>query len=170
MTSATVFVDDDGAIHLAAATGADTPITYYLGDAQGRGWRTVWTSPPHRSWAAPNDPSRRDPYQSSIDAFAFGNDGRLYAQRYDAYGYQVFAVSVSGAVTSSNRLENPSVLHGASIAGTSAFRVACDAHGSMLSIVGGRGPVRTSGGLDRPLDMAWASDGHGRWLVGSIVP
>jgi len=172
MTASTVFVDDDGAIHLAAATGADAPITYYLGDVHGRGWRTVWTSPPHRSYRSPHDPSRTDSYHSSIDAFAFGSDGRLYAQRYDAYGYQVFAVSASGAVTSADKLENSSVLRGASIAGTSRDWGARDAHGLTLSILEGRGPIRSSENLDRLMDVAWrwGSDGRGRWLVGSIVP
>jgi len=171
MTTSAVFVDDGGAIHLAAATGMDAPITYYLGDVHGRGWQAIWTSPPHRSYGSPNDPSRIDSYHSSIDAFAFGNDGRLYAQRYDSYGYQVFAVSASGAAASADKLEDPSVLRGASIAGTSRYWGARDAHGLTLSIFRGRGPVRTSENLDRLIDVSWGSgNGRGRWLVGSIVP
>jgi hypothetical protein len=89
MTGAAVFIDETGVLHLAAMTARDAPLTYHLADAVGGAWRVVWTSPPHRAYADSHNPWNGDPYHSSSDAFAFGSNGKLYVQRYDAYGYQV---------------------------------------------------------------------------------
>ncbi|MBA3542301.1 MAG: hypothetical protein H0T79_21980 [Deltaproteobacteria bacterium] len=170
MTAAAIRVGDDGALHLAAVPGKAAPVTYYLGNVRGGGWRAVWTSPPHRPYVDPSNPSRGDSYHSSIDAFAFGTDGQLHAERYDAYGIQVFAVAASGTSTISEKLGTPGVLRGVTIVGPAWGLTARDAHGAVLTIVEGRGPVRTFEQLDHVMTAAWTSGGQGRWLVGGVVP
>jgi hypothetical protein len=172
MTAAAIRFDDDGAMHLAAAAGANDPVTYHRGHVRGGPWTAVWTSPPHRPYTDPYNPSRGDPYSSSIDAFAFGSDGQLYAEHYDAHGHRLFVVSPSGATTTAAKLPSPSVLRGVAIVGPAWGPVTRDAHGLVLTIVEGRGPVRTSDQLDRLMTAAWSSGGRGRgrWLVGGVVP
>jgi hypothetical protein len=73
-------------------------------------------------------------------------------------------------MTTSDKLDEPSVLRGTQIAGASASWGARDAHGLVLTVLAGRGPVRVAENLDRLMDVAWAYDQRGRWLVGGVVP
>jgi hypothetical protein len=164
-TSAAVFVAGDRSVRFAAATGKDAPVIYSVGD--GRGWRRVWTSPPHRAYVDEANPWNGDSYTSSIDAFAFGGDGRLYAQRYDASGSQVFTVEPSGAATAATQLVDTSALAGAAIAMTStAVEGARDAHGMRLAIDRGRGPFRITEEKQLLVSLA---DNSRRWLSNVVV-
>ena len=164
-TSAAVFVADDRSVRFAAATGTEAPVIYYVGD--GRSWRAVWTSPPHRAYVDTANPWNHDRYTSSIDVFAFGRDGRLHAQRYDAYGYQVFTIEASGDATVATKLADTSALAGAAIATTSTSAGgAFDAHGLRLAIDQGRGPFRIAD--ETPLLVSYA-DASRRWLTNLVV-
>jgi hypothetical protein len=107
----------------------------------------------------------------SIDGFAFGTDGKLYAGRNGYHGMQVFVVSASGTVTESKRLPPEPVLRDLAIrtplAGVPAM--ARDAHGLLLTLIDGRGPVRISDNVADVLPPFL--QGHdGRWLVGNFLP
>jgi hypothetical protein len=166
LTSATLRLDDDGTIHLAAATGTDDPVIYYIGDASHT-WRKLWISPPHRPAIDPNRNPPSDPYHVSIAAFAFGADGRLYAERNDGRGNQIFAVSPTGDATIPTELD-PMLFRGALVAGTTEPWGAFDAHGLMLSLYGGRGPIRTT--ETHLMSYVGQQQGEGRWLIGGIAP
>lgn len=164
MNDAAVFVDEHGAIRLAA-TSPDEPVTYHVGDLRGSAWRTVWTSLPRL--ATPDDAGR----SQSISAFAFGDDGQLYAERHDQYGIELLAVSPSGAVSAVPKLPAPSTLRGASLAGMSGNWGVRDAHGQRVHVLHGRGPIRSEDETEAAyLAPPTYQDGSGRWLVGGIVP
>jgi hypothetical protein len=165
MNDASVFVDEHGAIRLAA-TSPDEPVAYYVGDVRGGAWRTVWTSPPPRNVTVNGQAA--DMYRS-INAFAFGNDGQLYAERADAFGLEIFVVSPSGAVSTLPRLPARSPLRGASLAGMSGNWGARDAHGQRVYVLHGRGPIRTAEEAEY-MALQTYQQGRGRWLVDGIVP
>jgi hypothetical protein len=175
LTNAAVHIAQD-AFHLAVAVGENEPVTYYTSDLGHANWHTVWTSPPTRAHGERHASWRPETVFPSVESFAFGNDGVLYAERRDAakhstwYELQVFAVTPSGSATMSIAIANPWVLRGAPIAGPSADREARDAHGLRLALHGGSGPVRMASSLEQLVDPSWGNADKGRWLVGSIVP
>lgn len=162
MNDASVFVDEHGAIRLAASA-PDEPVTYHVGDVRGGAWRTAWASQPRLT-----TPYADGKYQS-ISAFAFGDDGQLYAERHDEHGIHLLVISPSGAVSTPPRLPARSPLAGASLAGMAGYWGARDSHGQRVYVLHGRGPVRTAEEAEY-LAPSTYQEGRGRWLVAGIVP
>jgi len=165
ITSAAVHITDDDAVHLAVATARE-PLRYFTGNLRAGTWRAIWSPPAKRPYTDPANPTRPDPYQS-ISAFAFGADGTLYAERYDAYGFHVFAVTGDGRFTTTDKLVDRTVLLGATIYGIDGILEARDAHDYPLALWRGQGPVRITDDIEHVYGACCRD--QGRWLVGSVV-
>jgi hypothetical protein len=163
----TAAIDDDGTVRLAVALTPNT-LRYDVGNLHDGGWRTIWTCPAHRLYADPSNPTRLDSYHD-VDGFAFGSDGVLYAERYDAYGYQVLAITRSGDMRTIDRLADAAPLRGATVLWGGHPVAVRDADGDMLLLRQGQGPFRQSANNDHVMPMAYATESE-RWLVGGVQP
>jgi hypothetical protein len=167
-TSSALFVDPSGTIRLAmGGETQDDPITLWISD--GAGWRAAWTSPPHRTYSDPRVPGWQETHVASIDAYAFAHDGTLAAEVFDRDGQRIYLVDPRGTTTTVPELPATLDFAGATLTGTHDDFGARDAHGHVLFLHGGRGPVRLEESVKHVL-YGPPYDFIGRWIIGDLQP
>ena len=117
----------------------------------------------------PRDPQWQETHVAAIDGYAFARDGTLAAEAFDHDGSRIFLVDPRGTTTTVAELPATLDFAGATLTGTHGGVGARDAHGELLFLFGGRGPVRIEEPVKHILYGA-AYDFTGRWIVGDLQP
>lgn len=160
LTGPTAFhVDQAGTISLAIGASRDEPLGLFRSSPAG--WHEAWTSP---------HPPQQQPQH--IDAFAFARDGTLIVS--DMNRPALVLVASDDRVTTTPGLPATIDLAGISIAGAALTNMqqvaAYDAHGNVLMVFYGRGPIRFINPMISAFTIINPYNERGHWLVGDLMP
>jgi hypothetical protein len=160
LTGPTAFhIDQAGTISLAIGASRDEPLALFRSSPAG------W----HEAWTSPHPPQQQPPH---IDAFAFARDGALIVA--DMNRPALVLVASDDRVTTTPGLPATIDLAGISIAGAALTNMqqvaAYDAHGNVLMVFYGRGPIRFINPEISAFTIINPYNERGHWLVGDLMP